>query len=80
MVLGEAVLLALLGGLPGLGIAAVVAYFVRESPSNFIPRIAVTPDIAILAIVLMLALGLVTGLIPALNAMRLKIATALGRS
>jgi putative ABC transport system permease protein len=33
-----------------------------------------------MAIVLMLALGLVTGLIPALNAMRLKVATALGRS
>jgi putative ABC transport system permease protein len=80
LVLGEAILLALLGGLPGLGIAALVAYFVRESPSNFIPRIAVTYDIAIMAIVLMLALGLVTGLIPALNAMRLKIATALGRS
>src|SRR5262249_23768304 len=78
--LGEAILLALRGGLPGLGIAALVAFLVRESPSNFIPRIAVTPDIVVLAIVLMLALGLITGLIPALNAMRLKIATALGRS
>jgi putative ABC transport system permease protein len=80
LVLGEAILLALLGGLPGLGIAAMVALLVRESPSNFIPRIAVTPDIVALAIALMLALGLITGLIPALNAMRLKIATALGRS
>jgi putative ABC transport system permease protein len=80
LVLGEAILLALLGGLPGLGIAALVALLMRESPSNFIPRIAVTPDIVVLAIALMLALGLITGLIPALNAMRLKIATALGRS
>jgi putative ABC transport system permease protein len=80
LVLGEAVLLALLGGLPGLGIAAVVALFLGESPSNFIPRIAMTPDIVLMAIALMLALGLVTGLIPALSAMRLKIATALGRS
>jgi putative ABC transport system permease protein len=80
LVLGEAVLLALLGGLPGIGIAALVAHLVRESPQQFVPRIAVTPDILFMAIVLMLALGLVTGLIPALNAMRLKIATALGRS
>ena len=28
---------------------------------------------------MMIALGLITGLIPAINAMRLKIATALGR-
>jgi putative ABC transport system permease protein len=80
LVLGEAILLALLGGLPGLGTAWLVAFLMRESPSNFIPRIAVTPEIAIIAVVLMLALGLITGLIPALNAMRLKIATALGRS
>jgi putative ABC transport system permease protein len=79
LVLGEAVLLALLGGLPGIGIAALVAHLVRESPQQFVPRIAVTPDILFIAIVLMLALGFVTGLIPALNAMRLKIATALGR-
>jgi putative ABC transport system permease protein len=31
------------------------------------------------AIALMLALGLITGIIPALSAMRLKIANALGR-
>jgi putative ABC transport system permease protein len=80
LVLGEAVLLALLGGLPGLGLAFLVTQLVKESPSNFVPRIGITPGIVITAIVLMLALGLITGLIPALNAMRLRIATALGRS
>jgi putative ABC transport system permease protein len=80
LVLGEAVLLALLGGLPGLGLAYLVTQLVKESPSNFVPRIGITPGIVITAIVLMLALGLITGLIPALNAMRLRIATALGRS
>jgi putative ABC transport system permease protein len=80
LVLGEAILLALIGGLPGIGIAVLVAFLVRENPSNFLPRIAVSPDIVLLAIVLMVALGVITGMIPALNAMRLKIATALGRS
>jgi putative ABC transport system permease protein len=46
---------------------------------NFVPGFAVTPGIALMAVALMLALGLATGLIPALNGMRLKIATALGR-
>jgi putative ABC transport system permease protein len=80
LVLGEAVLLALIGGLPGLGLAMLAAFLLRASPGNFVPKIAVTPGIAATAIVLMLALGIITGLIPALNAMRLKIATALGRS
>jgi putative ABC transport system permease protein len=47
--------------------------------SGFIPAFSVTPGIALTAVALMLAFGLATGLIPALNAMRLKIATALGR-
>ncbi len=80
LVLGESILLALLGGLPGLGIAWLIAMAMRESLANFVPGIAITPEIAGAALLLMLALGLITGLVPALNAMRLKIADALGRS
>jgi putative ABC transport system permease protein len=70
----------LLGGLPGLGLAALVSLFLRESIANFVPGVAVTPGIALLGVALMLALGVLTGLAPALNAMRLKTAVALGRS
>src|SRR5262249_10039561 len=80
LVLGESLLLAFLGGLPGLGIAMLVAASMRESLGNFVPRLAITPEIAVAAIALMICFGLATGVIPALNAMRLKIATALGRS
>ena len=79
MVLGESVLLALLGGLPGLAIAALITIALRASLANIAPAFAVSPDIALQGIALMIALGLFTGVIPALNAMRLKIATALGR-
>ena len=37
MVLGESVLLALLGGIPGLALAALIAFMLRENLSNFIP-------------------------------------------
>jgi putative ABC transport system permease protein len=80
LVLGESVLLALLGGLPGIALAALFAAAMETSVGNFIPGFAVTPGIALTAVALMLGLGLATGLIPALNAMRLNIATALGRS
>jgi putative ABC transport system permease protein len=79
LVLGESVLLALLGGLPGLALAALATAALRPSVSNLFPGFALTPGIAAEAVVLMLALGFITGIIPALNAMRMKIATALGR-
>ena len=80
LVLGESVLLALLGGLPGIALAWAFAAAMETSVGNFIPGFAVTPGIALTAVALMLGLGLATGLIPAINAMRLNIATALGRS
>jgi putative ABC transport system permease protein len=79
LVLGESVLLALLGGLPGLALAYLITASLRPSVSGFLPGFALTPAIAAQALALMLALGLVTGILPALAAWRLKINTALGR-
>ncbi|MBX4378279.1 hypothetical protein K4H02_24795, partial [Mycobacterium tuberculosis] len=67
------------GGIPGLVIAALVTMALRTSLANVAPSFAVSPDIALMGIGLMIALGVITGIIPALNAMRLKIAAALGR-
>lgn len=80
LVLGESVLLALLGGLPGIALAAVAAGVLRRSLMNVVPTLAVTPGLALSGIALMVALGVLTGIIPAVNAKRLKIASALGRS
>jgi len=80
LVLGESVLLALIGGLPGLGLAALFIVSVRASLTGLLPHITVSPDIALAGLALMVVLGIVTGLIPALSAMRLKTAAALGRN
>ncbi|WP_298886090.1 FtsX-like permease family protein [uncultured Bradyrhizobium sp.] len=80
MVLGESILLALLGGLPGLGVALLLITKVRDSLMNFVPALSLYPDIAAAAVGLMVVFGIITGLVPALNAMRLNIVTALGRS
>jgi len=45
-----------------------------------VPTLSLAPDIAAAAVGLMVVLGILTGLVPALGAMRLKIVTALGRS
>jgi putative ABC transport system permease protein len=80
LVLGESILLALLGGLPGLAVALLLITKVRDSLMSFVPTLSLYPDIAAAAVGLMVAFGIITGLVPALNAMRLNIVTALGRS
>jgi putative ABC transport system permease protein len=79
LVLGETVLLALIGGLPGLAVAALATLSMRQSLGNFIPGLTLHPSIVAIGLALMVGLGLATGLVPALNAFRLKIADALGR-
>src|SRR6202035_5816649 len=54
LVLCESVLLALLGGIPGVGLAVLVTVLVRDSLASFVPGIAVTPGIALAALGLML--------------------------
>lgn len=77
LVLGESLLLSLLGGLPGLGLAAFVLALIREGIG--MPGLALAPFWAGVGVLIMLALGLLTGIVPAWNALRLNIVTALGR-
>ena len=78
-VLGESMFLSLLGGLAGLGLALVVVTVLRGVASSVVPDMSLTPGIVLQALLLMLGLGLATGLLPAMSAMRLNIVTALGR-
>ena len=80
LLLGESILLALLGGIPGMAVAFLATLAMRDSIAQFVPGLAVTPDIYVAALVLMLALGLITGIVPATNAMRLRIVNAMGRA
>jgi putative ABC transport system permease protein len=65
--------------MPGLALAWAATVALRPSISNFLPGFALNRAIAVEAVILMLALGVVTGFIPGLNAFRLRIAAALGR-
>lgn len=78
MVLMESLLLSLLGGLIGLGIAWAVTS--QGDPTNgmlplfYFPQRDILTGVGIAA-----ALGLITGIFPALQAMRLRVADALRR-
>ena len=79
LVLGESLLIALAGGLPGLFLArfAVTGF---DLPLGFMPELYIQGQALALGIALVFALGLVTGVIPAWQAMRLSIVDALRRA
>lgn len=78
LVLAESCLLALLGG--GIGLTAVWAFTARGDPTGgMLPLFYFRPADVMLGVVLCVALGLITGIFPALQAMRLRVADALRR-
>jgi len=79
MVLGESIMLAFIGGSLGLFASTGILGFLDSVPQFPVPGIVLTPAIIWQAVGLMAALGLVTGIIPAVNALRLNIITALSR-
>ncbi len=79
MVLGESLLLSFLGGSIGLAVATVFLTGLNSIPQFPVPDILLTSDIIIQAYVIMALLGLITGIIPAVNALRLNIITALSK-
>jgi putative ABC transport system permease protein len=80
MVLGESLLLSGLGGLLGLGVAAVALNGLSRSPiGETFGALSMTAPVAAAGMGLALLLGLVTGLAPALSALRMNIIDALGR-
>jgi hypothetical protein len=51
LVLGETLLLALIGGLPGIAVAALVTLSMRESLANFVPGLTLDPWVIAIAFV-----------------------------
>ena len=77
MVLAESVLLLVLGGAIGLLLAMVIVGGLQAAMGGAIPIAPVDGSIWVHAIVLMIAVGLLVGALPALRAMRLNIVDAL---
>lgn len=76
MIVGEALLIALLGGLSGLLLATL---FVTALAAGGFGGLTIPGSIWLKGIGWMILLGLLTSVIPAINALRLNIVTALGR-
>lgn len=79
LVIGESLLLAVIGGALGVLVAWLLSFALQNATGGTFGPMTFTPGIAIWSVVLMALLGLLTGLIPALRAMRINVVTALGR-
>jgi len=81
LVLSESVLLAVIGGVLGLLLANMIVNGLGQVPQikNMLPSLVLNGDILLTAFLYMVALGLVTGVIPAYRAMQLNIVEALSR-
>ena len=77
IVLAESVLLLVLGGVIGLGLAALIVPAVSAGSGGMLNLPSVGTNSWILGLVLMIAIGLLVGALPALRAMRLNIVDAL---
>jgi putative ABC transport system permease protein len=83
-ILGESVLVALVGGLVGVGLVVLainhgIGPFLEENMSGFFPYFRVPPWVLGVALAISAALGLVAGAIPAWRMSRLNVTDALRR-
>jgi putative ABC transport system permease protein len=79
LVLAEALTLTVLGGLIGLFLATGLVAGIGPMIRQYLPVFQIDQQIVVTSIVLMIALGLIAGLWPAMQAMRLRITDALRR-
>jgi putative ABC transport system permease protein len=79
LVLLESLLITFTGGLIGLGLAWLLAGGLGEAIKDYFPVFRVGSGTFVVGIALMVAFGIITGMWPALTAMRLKIVDALRR-
>jgi putative ABC transport system permease protein len=79
LVIGEALMLTVVGGVIGMTLAWLGVAAMQPAMKQWLPVFEIAPVTYIIAVVLMVALGVVTGLWPAVSAMRLKITDALRR-
>jgi putative ABC transport system permease protein len=78
-VLAESLVIALAGGLLGLLLALVAMPILANALNGMLPTLVLAPSVFALGFVTALAVGLASGLLPGLGAMRLQIVNALRR-
>ena len=80
LVLLESCVLAVVGGVAGLGLAWVLVTVIGDPTGSFLPQFLLPPRDLVIGMIMVVALGFLTGAVPALQASRLRIVDALRRN
>jgi putative ABC transport system permease protein len=78
-VLGEAIVIAIVGGLLGLGLAVVAIPGIGAALNGLLPALVLAPSILVFGLLTALLVGVVSGLLPGISAMRMRVVNALRR-
>src|SRR5499427_3292673 len=78
-VLGESLVIAVVGGLLGLGLALVAVPLLSRALTGLVPVLFLSPTILLFGFVAALFVGFISGFFPGLGAMRLRVVNALRR-
>jgi putative ABC transport system permease protein len=79
LVLAESCLLAIIGGVVGLALARAITPVLAQQLAGLLPLFYLPTRALFIGLAFSMALGLVTGIFPAIQAMRLRVADALRR-
>jgi putative ABC transport system permease protein len=78
-VLTESLAIALIGGLLGLGLALLAMPVLGKALASMLPNLILAPTVLALGLVVALAVGVISGLLPGIGAMRMRVVNALRR-
>ena len=80
MVMGEALLITVLGAAIGLGLSALAAQALGQAIQQFFPSLGMPPDTFVKGALLAIGLGALSGVLPCVQAWQLKIVDALRKN
>lgn len=78
-ILAESLAIALIGGLLGLGLALLAVPAIARALNGMLPTLILDPSILILGLAAALAVGIASGILPGLGAMRMRVVEAFRR-
>ena len=78
-VLGESLVIAIVGGLFGLGLALAAVPLLSRALTGLVPVLFLSPTILLFGFVAALFVGVISGFLPGLGAMRMRVVNALRR-
>jgi putative ABC transport system permease protein len=78
-ILAESLVIALIGGLLGLGLALLAVPAIARALNGMLPTLLLEPSILVLGLIAALAVGIASGILPGLGAMRMRVVEAFRR-